>query len=526
MNKVSVVIDHQTISYWKYEVINELYKDGLLNTLYITDNQPINPSVVLKRFSCSSLAQVTISELFTNTRRLLLKKGVQLVGELLWLSENPVNFEYEDNIYYFSDGKSKHKFEESFLLKNPEELRSITYLTKRNKNKYMVVNGCWTEEAKFSKGRTISNNLSSLKFLINSETKDSFELFKYSKNNLSTKKLSRVASLFFKFYSLLFYYTSWSVYTYPRIVNIFNRNILDEKRIGEIFNDKTWKFNADPFYLESENSLFIEKFNYLLGRGKLAKYDFDTGEMKDVRSQGNIHFSYPCVFEYQGNTYMIPEGAQSNCIKIYKKNDDDSLSEVNTVTEEFAGIDPTIIEHNGLWYIFATDGSVGSNSHLNIYYSRNPLAEWSEHSLNPVKINIRTARGGGEIFKEGTSIIRPTQNCYPIYGTSLMFNKIEILTPDSFKEVLIGELEAPQNSKYKGIHTFSRNKDSFIIDLKTQEFFPFARLITILRARIKSNDDGLFLENSLFKRIVVLFLFLIFIILIYLFGWRALSLFV
>ena len=165
MNKVSVVIDHQTISYWKYEVINELYKDGLLNTLYITDNQQINPSVVLKRFSCSSLAQVTISELFTNTRRLLLKKGVQLVGELLWRSENPVNFEYEDNIYYFSDGKSKHKFEESFLLKNPEELRSITYLTKRNKNKYMVVNGCWTEEAKFSKGRTISNNLSSLKFL-------------------------------------------------------------------------------------------------------------------------------------------------------------------------------------------------------------------------------------------------------------------------------------------------------------------------------------------------------------------------
>ena len=49
MNKVSVVIDHQTISYWKYEVINELYKDGLLNTLYITDNQPINPSVVLKK---------------------------------------------------------------------------------------------------------------------------------------------------------------------------------------------------------------------------------------------------------------------------------------------------------------------------------------------------------------------------------------------------------------------------------------------------------------------------------------------
>jgi hypothetical protein len=107
-----------------------------------------------------------------------------------------------------------------------------------------------------------------------------------------------------------------------------------------------------------------------------------------------------------------------------------------------------------------------------------------------------------------------------------MFNKVELLTPDSFKEVLVGEIEVSKNSKYKGIHTFSRNKDSFIIDLKTQEFFPFARFITILRARIKSNDGGLFLENSLSKRIGILFLFLIFVILIYLFGWRTLSLFV
>ena len=78
--------------------------------------------------------------------------------------------------------------QKNFLVKNPEELKSITYLTKKNKNKRLIINGCWTEEAKFSKSKTISNNLSSLKFLINSETKDSFELFEYSKNNFSTKK--------------------------------------------------------------------------------------------------------------------------------------------------------------------------------------------------------------------------------------------------------------------------------------------------------------------------------------------------
>ena len=526
MKKVSVVIDSEKISNWKFQIINKLSKDSLLNTIYITGNTPINPRLTLRRFLCSSLAQVTISEFFENTKRLSLNKGVQLIGDLVWLSENPIEFEYEQNIYYFSDSKSNHKFEKTFLLRNSEELNSITYLTKKNKSTCLIVNGCWTEEAKFSNSKSISNNLSTLRFLIHSEYEDSFEIFKYNKDNLFTEKRSRITSLFLKFSSLLFYYTSWSVYTYPRIINIFTKNVLEGKRVGKIFNDRTWKFKADPFYLESENSLFIEKFNYLLGRGELAKYNLDTGELSNLKPESNLHFSYPCIFEYGDNTYMIPEGAQSNCIKIYKKNDDESLSEVVTVVENFAGIDPSIVEYNGLWYIFATDGSVGSNSHLNIYYSKNPLTKWSEHRLNPVKINIKSSRGGGEIFKEGESIIRPTQNCYPIYGTSIIFNKIEILTPDNFKEVIIGEIEVPKNSKYKGIHTFSRNKDSYVIDLKTQEFFPFARLVTILRARIKSNDDGIFLENSLSKRIAVLLLFLFFVILIYLFGWRTLSLFV
>jgi len=84
----------------------------------------------------------------------------------------------------------------------------------------------------------------------------------------------------------------------------------------------------------------------------------------------------------------------------------------------------------------------------------------------------------------------------------------------------------PKNSHFKGIHTLSKNKDSYIVDLKTNEYFPLARFVTLLRARIKSNDEGVFLENSLFKRITVVFLILVFVFLIYLFGWQALSLFV
>ena len=185
-----------------------------------------------------------------------------------------------------------------------------------------------------------------------------------------------------------------------------------------------------------------------------------------------------------------------------------------------------IRDSNNAWYVFATDGRMGGHSYLNIFYAKNPLDEWTPHNLNPVKINLSNSRGGGSIFKEGNSLIRPAQNCFPDYGTSLVFNKIEVLSPDEFKESLVGELKPSENSIFRGIHTFSKNKESLIVDLKTNEYFPFARFVTLLRARVKSDDEGLLVENSLFKRIAVILLFLVFVILIYLFGWRALSLFV
>ena len=88
----------------------------------------------------------------------------------------------------------------------------------------------------------------------------------------------------------MFYYTSWSLYKYPRVLNVFDNNKLISDKISKIFNDKTWDFSADPFYSESENSLYFEKFNYLLGIGKLAKYSFESGEKVEIKTKDNFSF--------------------------------------------------------------------------------------------------------------------------------------------------------------------------------------------------------------------------------------------
>ena len=55
-----------------------------------------------------------------------------------------------------------------------------------------------------------------------------------------------------------------------------------------------------------------------------------------------------------------------------------------------------------------------------------------------------------QYLEKGIRLIRPAQNCFPDYGTSLVFNKIEVLSPDEFKESLVGELKPSENSIFKG----------------------------------------------------------------------------
>ena len=182
----------------------------------------------------------------------------------------------------------------------------MTYLAKKNKNKVVIVNGSWTEESKFSDNKTVSNNLLSLKFLVDGRNNnDQFEIFKSEKTSFIADNNSRISKTLQKIYFLLFYYTSWSVYTYPMVIDVFNKNLLEDDRLEKIFDDRSWNFKADPFFLESENSILIERFNYLIGRGKLAKYSFDSKNLMNINTNSKIHISYPCVFEYINQTYVI-----------------------------------------------------------------------------------------------------------------------------------------------------------------------------------------------------------------------------
>ena len=87
MNKTSVVIDGHTVSYWKYQLIDKLYKENNLKLIYITNHKNFYPTFSSVRFFCKNLFKINISELFEEIERISIIENSQFSGSLIWLSE-------------------------------------------------------------------------------------------------------------------------------------------------------------------------------------------------------------------------------------------------------------------------------------------------------------------------------------------------------------------------------------------------------------------------------------------------------
>lgn len=154
------------------------------------------------------------------------------------------------------------------------------------------------------------------------------------------------------------------------------------------------------------------------------------------------HFSYPYLFEFEGDLYMIPENFQSGELAIYRcAGSPDAWEKVSVVFPGYQGIDPNIFYHDGLWWLFVTPYSLlmrAAETELEIYYTDNPITGvWKPHALNPIHYDESVARNGGKPFVHDDVLYRPTQNCMRTYGGELNLMRIDVLTPDEFSESLV-----------------------------------------------------------------------------------------
>ena len=233
--------------------------------------------------------------------------------------------------------------------------------------------------------------------------------------------------------------------------------------------DRYW---ADPFPVQvgSDYYLFHEEFRFAIGKGSIVLTVVgDTASLArpvPVLEQ-EYHLSYPFVFQWDGEFFMIPQTA-SHRVELYRCVDFPAHWKLERVLlSGLTASDPTPAFLFGRWWLFATVpayGATRNHDELHLFHADSPLGPWTPHRNNPIKSDVRSARPAGRIFESHGQFLRPAQDCSERYGYAVSINRILQLDPETYREVEVEKILPNWEPNVVGVHTFNRAADMTVID--------------------------------------------------------------
>lgn len=206
-------------------------------------------------------------------------------------------------------------------------------------------------------------------------------------------------------------------------------------------NDVAANFVADPFMLLKENVwyMFFEVYSDNGDIGYATSNDGLNWTYQGIVIDETFHMSYPYVFEWQGDTYLVPETHDANAIRLYKATN--FPTQWSFIGEILIGAyrDPSLFRFSNKWWLFTTEG-VTSNDTLRLFHADNLLGPWLEHPLSPVvQNNPDIARPGGRVTQFNGRLIRYAQDDSPTYGNKVNAFEITVLSTTSYEEIAVPE---------------------------------------------------------------------------------------
>lgn len=237
---------------------------------------------------------------------------------------------------------------------------------------------------------------------------------------------------------------------------------------ADCVNDVPAEFVADPFMVREGSLwyLFFEVMNRRTDQGDIGFATSEDGRRWSYRQivlDEPFHLSYPYVFKWKDDYYMIPESCAAKSIRLYKAVSFPAKWKFEkNLIEGSDFVDSSIVQHESRWWIFTS--SVACDT-LRVFFADDLTGPWTEHPESPVvKDNSRIARSGGRIIHYNNRLIRYAQDDEGAYGKQIFAFDITELTPSSYKEKEISSLPivtaAGKGWNAKGMH----NVDAHEID--------------------------------------------------------------
>jgi hypothetical protein len=203
--------------------------------------------------------------------------------------------------------------------------------------------------------------------------------------------------------------------------------------------DTPARFVADPFLIRDQEKFYL--FFEVLGvdRGVIGLATSADGlrwRYERVVLEEPFHLSYPFVFKWKNDYYMVPESSEVNSVRLYKATRFPyEWQFVKTIVTGRSLVDSTVLYHQGVWWLFSASLD---NKNLYLFSADYPEGPWHEHPGSPiVREDGRDARPAGNVLDTGERLIRLSQDSQAYgeqYGKAVRGFEIETLTRDEYRE--------------------------------------------------------------------------------------------
>jgi hypothetical protein len=233
------------------------------------------------------------------------------------------------------------------------------------------------------------------------------------------------------------------------------------------------RFWADPFPVAHDDGfyVFVEELPYRTGKGHIAVLDLRRdGSLRSAQTvlERDHHVSYPFVFAWKGERFMIPETGSARRVEVYRASGFPFAWRPEAVLlDGLYAVDATLFETDGLWWMFANVGVEGALNYdeLWLFHAPTPMGPWTPHRRNPVKSDARAARPAGHLFHWNGDLYRPSQDCSGAYGSAIVINRVVRLTPDEFREEAVSRIHPRWAPGLLATHTLNSTRGLSVVDV-------------------------------------------------------------
>lgn len=245
---------------------------------------------------------------------------------------------------------------------------------------------------------------------------------------------------------------------------------------------------ADPFLFTEKGVtyLFAEIYDKKEKLGKIGYAVFDGERFSSwkIVIEEPYHLSYPFIFRWNGEIYIVPEANESNTLYAYKAvSFPDEWEKCEPILTGRRLADTTFWEKDGRRWMFTYD--IASQKSKKLYlYEVGEDGKLKQCTDTFISADDASARPGGNFFQYQGDWIRVSQDCTGDYGVAVVFSRVLACSEEGYAEERLFRISPKDvriNKRFvSGLHTYNANDSLEVIDLHVTDFDPMTQMRRIL----------------------------------------------